>query len=282
MVAWLDELIKEQDRGARDSHANWDSALFQRLCQDLARPLCERLKATDPSLTAQSYLSLLQEAILCGYLKSWDSYGYRPKTVLQYFLTVLIPDGLAAKKPAGHPAIMAQLWNIGEAFYQEPPWLNQYVLSRMPELKNLNKVEDFLKGVLDPVLKPIKKSEWRGPFKVTQVNTRSVDDQFLPGEMILTGPSVLLIKDRERKAQLTLLLQKEGRSQLLGSSQQGAGYVEEFEPPKLQFRLGTLSIGSQSIDLPLLDVREESCVTESGFVVVSAVDSQLLWVVESP
>lgn len=281
MVAWLDELIKTRDNEARNCHANWDSALFQKLGQDLVKPLFARLKKPDP-LTAESYLNLVQEAMLCGYLKSWDRYGYRPKTVLQHCLMVLIPELLPALHAKRRGELLAQLWNISEAFYQEPPWLNQYALSRLGELKSLAKFEGFLKSVLEPVLKPIEKSTWRGPFKVTQVNTRSVDDEFLPGSMRLIGPSVLLVKDRERKAQLTLLLQKDGKSQVLGSSQASANYLEDFDRPKLQFSLGTLLIENQLVNLPQLSVKEESIMTESGFVVVSAVDSQLLWVVENP
>lgn len=281
MSDWLEELIKERDERRRSSHATWDGALFQKLCQTLVKALSMSLKNPDRR-AIQSYVSMLEEAQICAYLTSWEPYGHSPKTSLEYALTLLVPQALGAVKPKRRCPLLVKIWNIGEGLLREPPWLDQYVLSRLPQLEKLESFESFVTDLLEPVLKPIAKSDWRGPFQVTRVNTRGVDSEFLPGAMRLAGPSVLLVKDRERDAQLTLLLRKNGESQVLRAGAVSPIYVEDFERPKLQFRLGTLSIGSQLVELPHLAETEEEFVTESGFVVLSAADSQSLWVVESP
>ncbi len=103
-----------------------------------------------------------------------------------------------------------------EGLLGEPAWINQLVLARALELKQVTQLEQFLVDVLDPVLSPAPTAKFSGPFQQVVLDTRPLDEDFLPGEMTLAAPWVLCIHDRRRPVRLGVLLQKSGRSELIG------------------------------------------------------------------
>jgi hypothetical protein len=259
---------------AERDYVNWDRELFSRFCQYPIKYIAEDLDRK----AIEGYLTLIREAILCGYL---TGFGSRQRTFQEHCLVHLLSNELCQTAEKKRPALMVKVWNLCEGLSREPAWVNQYVMSRSSELEQLTKLSTFLANVLKPVLTPMEKSCWGGSFKLTQLNTRAIDDDFLPGPMMLTAPAVLAIQDRRRDTRLSVLLQRDGKSQLLGLSDNQPSYHEDFARPAIEVKANEVLIGDHRIALPHLQVVEQSFMTETGFFVSSAADSQQLWIVES-
>ena len=56
----------------------------------------------------------------------------------------------------------------------------------------------------------------RRRYRVTLLSLRQADDEFLPGEMQLAAPTVLVVSDRRRPVRLGIHLRREGQSIVLG------------------------------------------------------------------
>ena len=140
-----------------------------------------------------------------------------------------------------------------------------------------------LATVLEPVLVPPPPSQWTGPCALAVLDLRRIADRFLPGEMHLAGPAVVCVHDRRRPgAQLGVLLGRGGRSRVLGATPCLGATLHEGARPAVTLDDGRLAIGKLSVALGWLREPLEKLVTATGFVVASAVDSQRLWVVDTP
>ena len=110
----------------------------------------------------------------------------------------------------------------------------------------------------------------------------SVLEDFLPGEMHLAAPRVVCVADRrDPDHRLGLLLGHGGQSRWLGPVPAMAPYDEDGPKPAAKVSGGEARVGSHQVDLPLLGEAHRVASARAGFVVVSAVDSQRLWIVET-
>lgn len=142
---------------------------------------------------------------------------------------------------------------------------------------------EFLVEALGPALAPAEPAAWSGPFAVAVLDARPVLEDFLPGEMYLAAPRVVCVADRRDPAHhVGLLLGHGGGSRLLGPSPPLSPYVEEGPPPAATVSAGLARVGSHRVELPMLGEAHRVATALAGFVVVSAVDSQRLWIVETP
>ncbi len=153
--------------------------------------------------------------------------------------------------------------------------------ARALELKHLSGLEAFLIDVLDPVLSPAPSAKWSGPFQQTILDARLIDEEFLPGEMRLAAPWVLCIQDRRRPVRLGVLLQKNGKSEFIGPLPEMEPFHDATKLPHVEPQKNAIRIGEHIVKLPRLNVPLHVEIARAGFVIVSAVDSQRLWVVES-
>jgi hypothetical protein len=281
-------LIEEAGREGRRRYARWDADLYQTLCGGPVRKLWQRLQGrAQAAAVFAGYLELVREALGAGYILPPKEAG-EPGRVgwanfLAFCLVRLIPERLAAVADDQQLPLLAKVWNLGEGLLQEPAWVDRFVLAGAGELARLEDIETFLERMLEPALTPAPPAAWQGPFGLSVLDARPLYDEFLPGEMYLAAPTVLCVRDRRRPdLYLGVFLRPQGRSQFLGLTSSLDAYTDGGELPPVRWAERRALIGERAVDMPFLRRPHRHLLTRSGFLVASAVDSQRLWVVESP
>ena len=283
MRSGLEQTLADLRRDGPRRFARWNAELFDAVASGPARTLGESLRGQpDGGLVLSGYLQLVQQAIGVGALLQTAT-GARWTTFLERCLIERIPALLSRVQTSERLALLAKVWNLGEGLLREPSWLDRYVTACVGRLDNLADVEDFLVRTLDPVLTSPPPATWRGPFAVTVLDLRPLHDEFLPGEIGLAAPTVLRVEDRRRSgAQVGVLLRPGGNSELLGLTEGLGDYTESGERPTVEMHDGRTAIAGHAVELPFLRRCHRHTITRAGFVAACAVDSQRLWIVESP
>jgi hypothetical protein len=275
-AAW-DRLRRLGEEGPRQ-FSHWDGRLFGAYCRTVLPAAWERLPAGCVG-TFAALSEMVQQGIGEGYLKS-DPDG-ASLNLLEFCLREWLPGVLAGRPAREHLPLLARVWNLGEGLLREPGWVNRYVMSRIGELRDDRGPEEFLVEVLRPLLESAPASRWEGPYRVTLLSLRPADDEFLPGEMHLAAPTVLVVADRRRPVRLGVHLRRQGRSIVLGAFGPSSPFPEQPSAVGVAWERGHVSIGGELVELPSLHAPLRWAVAPAGFLVASAVDSQKLWIVES-
>jgi hypothetical protein len=278
----VERVAAEMAELGRRASSRFDAARFHELVASRALPLWQELRGQAHGLVVlRSYLRLVAEAVGMGCLV--PDAGGAMRDFLSELLANQVPARLARVAPERRAACLAVLWNLGEGLLQEPAWLNRFAIAFAGDAPDLLALPAHLTTVLDPVLAPRPPSRWAGPCTLTVLDPRPLADGFLPGEMHLAAPAVVCVHDRRRAgAQLGVLLDHGGRSRFLGATPCLGTTVHEGARPAVAFAPGTLTIGKHQVALGWLRAPLEKLVTATGFVLASAIDSQRLWVVDSP
>lgn len=281
----VDQFAAEVAAVARRNSSQFDAARFQALVATRVRELWPLIRgAPHAASVLRSYLRLLAEAVGMGCLIE-DARGQQ-RDFLSDLLVNQVPARLPGVAPERRTACLAQLWNLGEGLLQEPAWLNRFAMVFAHEASaagDLLALPAQLTAVLEPVLAPRPPSQWAGPCQLVVLDPRPVTDGFLPGEMHLAAPAVVCVHDRRRAgSQLGVLLEHGGKSRILGAAPCLGSTVHEGARPAVAFSPGSLAIGDHQVPLGWLREPLERLVTATGFVLASAVDSQRLWVVDTP
>ncbi len=284
----LEEL---QEQGPR-LYARWDKNLFENYCASKVRFMSYFVRAHKyEQEVLRAYATLLAEAVGHGYINRADieigrasPHRFTSQNFLGHCFLDLVPEKIKHIPPEQRLSTLARLWNLGEGLLGEPAWVNRYIVSRSRELQDLSAVEDFLIHALGPVLTPPTPASWSGPFSVLRLNTRKQSSDFLPGSMYLASPLVVCIRDRnDPNQQLALFLAHGQKSWFLGATTTLDSWRREASLPAVTLEQdGRLAVGSQRTSLPFVRHLQDVLVVEGGFVVLSAVDSQCLWILESP
>lgn len=275
------------DEGAR-RFAKWDAALYRDLCDGPAKRLWQRLAAKPKGAAVlDAYLTLAVEAIGLGHIDraGFDGLarGREAANLIALLWLGTIPDRALDGKPEVQIDRLVKAWNAGEGLLGASPWLNRYATASLHDLSSIDQLEAELVRVLEPALVAPAPSSFRGPFAVSTLDATQLDDRFLPGDMHLAAPAVLCVHDRKRAGVFAgVLLRPRGESSLLPLTPcLGAGPAEDGVPA-IALQKGRVRIGDSRVALPLLERAHRAVVARAGFCVVSAVDSQRLWIVESP
>jgi len=267
--------------GRRNS-SRFDAARFHELAATRGAQLWQQVGG-DPHGVAvlRSYLRLVAEAVGMGCLVE-DARGMQ-RDLLSDLLVSQVPARLGSIAPERRVPCLALLWNLGEGLLQEPAWLNRFAMAFAGDARDLLALPAHLASVLEPVLVPMASSQWAGPCALQVLDPRPLADSFLPGAMHLAAPAVVCVHDRRRaELQLGVLLEHGGRSRLLGATPCLGTTVHEGARPAVTFTPGNLAIGTHRVALGWLREPLEKLVTATGFVLASAVDSQRLWIVDTP
>lgn len=276
----------------RRLHARWDPELFHALAEGPARALWGALRAApDAPRALDAYLRLVAEGIGLGLLDTPQCLALlgraaplaTPPSLLARLLVLVAPAQLATVPPGERVAALARLWNLGEGLLAEPPWLHRYVAAALADHATLHDLDAALVRVLGPALAPAPPSSWRGPFALQVLDVAAAHEEFLPGAMHLAAPSVLCVHDRRVPAlHAGVLLRRGGASALMGLTPcLGEGPSDARVPPPPVSERG-VTIHGQVVPLPRLGRVHAAAMAPSGFYVAAAVDSQRLWIVESP
>ena len=288
--AW-EALVRELATQGPRRHADWDADLFETLVHDAAAALRAALPAEPRrDAVAGAWLKLAAEAVGLGQVDRASARyfltgrGKAPEsvTLMGRCLLQLAPAQLPAYPADQAVALLARTWNLCEGLAAQPLWLNRYVAAAAVEPPALEKLEEFLVTTLAPALAPVRESTFSGPFTLAMLDTRKVMDDFLPGNMHLAAPSVLCVHDRRAPdAKVGIFLAPEGKARFLGLMP-CLGQWSQGVPPTLEVRPGAVRVNKRVAALPLLTVPHQTLAAKSGYVVASAVDSQRLWVLDTP
>jgi hypothetical protein len=279
----LRSAVAEFSRDGARRFAGWDPAVFHNLLKEPVRALHEAL-GSEPSgeEVLSAYLQLLQEGVGTGLVRRAAAGPDGWTGFLERMLVERVPALLPAVTASRRVSMLVKLWNIGEGLSREPAWLDRYAAARCDGLDNLASVEGFLTRALDPVLAPAPAATWTGPFAVTVLDLRTVHDEFLPGEVKPAGPCVLGVADRRTQQWAGVLLRPGGKSELLGITGRIGEYADGRPLPPVAFGDGKATVAGREVPVPTLRRCHRFAAVAAGFVAAAAVDSQRLWILESP
>jgi hypothetical protein len=270
----LEQLSDEGPR--RFSH--WNAPLFAAYCRTVLPAAWERLDSGGERSFA-GLCTLVQQGIGEGYLKGDPE--AEPGNFLEFCIRDWLPEVLANLPEEEHLPLLARTWNLGEGLALEPEWVNGYVMSRISLLKGEPRLETILIEILRPLMEAAPPARWEAPYRVTLLSLRQADDEFLPGDMHLAAPTVLVVSDRRRPVRLGIHLRRQGQSVVLGTFGPSGTIVAEPDSMEVAWEGGRALIGGEAVSLPFLADPFRWAVARAGYLVASAVDSQKLWIVES-
>ena len=200
-----------------------------------------------------------------------------------YLLSRAVPNQLPKVAVNQQSAVLEKLWNLGEGMAREPRWLNQLAIAQTPYWSiSLENLEEHIKGVLAPVVSPLPNATWDGRFSLKVHNLRDHSDTFVPGRVYLAAPAVLCLNSRiDPQETLAVLLKRGGHSQVLGEVGNLPAYEESFACPEVKVTANEVRVGKISTPTPLVAAPQPPFCTASGFIAITAEDSQRLWLVEA-
>jgi len=276
-AAALDLLRRLGEEGARQFSA-WDAPLFAAYCRTILPAVWKSLSSGSEG-TFEGLATLVQQGIGEGYLKGDPEIA--PGNFLEFCIRDWLPEVFAGLPAEEHPRLLAHVWNLGEGLLREPEWVNGYVMSRIGELRGDKMPEAILVDILRPLLEPAPPARWEAPYRVTLLSLRPADDEFLPGEMQMAAPTVLVVTDRRRPVRLGVHLRREGQSIVLGTFGATGAFSDEPAGVDVAWEGGRAQIGVDNVSLPFLAGPFRWALVRAGYLVASAADSQKLWIIES-
>lgn len=271
------------DRAGERAHARWDGGAFRAVAEARGAAVAKALVGrADAAAALDAYLTLVREAVGQGWLsaRDLDAPGGSPR-FLARALVELVPARIMEVADGDAVRALARLWNAGERLIDEPAWLERYLAACCDGTRSLARFEEWLAAALAPVLEPARLSEWRGPFTESRLDARERARDFVPGEVHLAAPSVACVHDRQASGQhLALVLEAGGRSRVVAVAPCLGRATDGAAPHELAG--GTVRVGTSQVSLSGVVHAHSVLATRSGFLVASVVDSQRVWVVESP
>ncbi len=211
-----------------------------------------------------------------GGIRSADDESWSSFTELA--LLSWAPQGLPALGSAHQLQCLTTLFNLAEGLRAHAGWMDRFVLARAPRALNLEQVEAWLTHELTPLIEPDADVRWHGSWSARWVDCTPFAPDFLPGRMQLITPTVVSVADRRHPGRaLALHVGPGGDHTLLG---EGPTHPDPFDAqalPTVELAPGRVTVGDQQLALPAVQSPREAIAVPSGVVVVSAEDSQRLW-----
>lgn len=292
----LEALTTHHLREGERRFSRWDGPLFEAIVDGPGKRLAGGLDASEASLRVfEAWIGLVVEAIGLGYVRSGvvgegdAPRARRPENLVELLFVDLLPSNLPTVALDARMGLLAKAWNLGEGLFGEPPWLNLCVASAMaaPSAAGpgaLVDLEGKLLRILDAALAPRARSTWNGPFTVRTIDLREVESAFLPGRVHFGAPTLVCVHDRKRTdLSAGVLLGARGAPNLAFRSPCLADKAPE-DPglPTVTLGQGGLYVRDTKVPLPLWKRGHSVAASRAGLVVATALDSQRLWLVESP
>jgi hypothetical protein len=290
MTTDLETIVEHHEREGKRRFSRWNHDLFRAIVYGPGKRLAGSIDGSpDAAPIFLGWLKLVEEAVGLGYVRSGlvtaeDKLAFAPENLLELLLIELLPNKIGACAPQGRVALLAKAWNLGEGLLAEPPWLNLVVASAMANVQSLLDLEGRLLRILDTALAPRAKSAFAGPYAVRTLDLKDVDGAFLPGRMHFAEPALVCIHDRKRTDLVAGVLL--GAKQAPSLAFRSPCLAEKTTPdpalPTVSLTQAGLAIGDARVPLPLWTRGHSHAVSRAGLIVASALDSQRIWIAETP
>ena len=267
----LQTSISELSQRGSLTYARWSDETWRKVCAGPASALWSELAThTNKEPVLQAYLTLLHAAVGLQYVGLASDGNVDPLgSFLSRAFCEVLPRLLPKTDAATGLAAMTSLWNAGERLQTKAPWLDRYLAARINELPELARLGLFLLRSLEEGLEALPPASFTGAATWSALDCSVSDRRFLPGECHLATPSIVCVHDRKRPGVHTALLLRKDGAVSLGVTP-CLGQSETFAVPDERKWMPLLAA-----DLP------EPCavlVTEAGFLVVSTIYSQRVWI----
>lgn len=276
-MSGFDRTVAELSQLGSTTYAQWDAEAFARLTQT-ARGLWDNLGADgEPQVEAlKAYLRLGQEALARGLVISEAG---EPEGLLDRLWLRTIPAQAASVPVEQLPATLVDLWNLAQGLRGEGLWLDRAVGRCLDEATMLSVVEATIAAGLEQIFSPGAEPDWTS-LRLVTADLREVSSTFVPGRMHLLAPRVACIHDRRRDDECVGVRLDPDGCELLGSIDCGELHEDSGALPSLDWsHEGAVQIAGRLIRPPLLGQVHASLPVAAGFIVMSAIDSQWLWMV---
>ena len=270
----LQQAIAGLELSGPRAYSRWSAAAWRQSCAGPAAQLWQALTAhahKDKERVLVAYLTLLHAAVGLQYVSltaagELDTTGFLPRALCKVFPKLLAE----ADAPAGLAALAA-VWNAGERLQTRAPWLDRYLSARLHELPALNVLEDFLRLTLHEGLEALPQATFAAPALWQVLDLAALDRRFLPGECHLATPAIVCVHDRLRDGVHTaVLLRQNANAVSLGPTPCLGQSERHVPPPEVEW--------IKALEAPALPEPCAVLATAAGFVVVSTLYSQRLWI----
>ena len=273
----FESVVEEVARVGRSTYGNWSESTYRSLADGPALELWRGLGAASPESceAVRTYLKLGVDALSHGLLAPESA---EPVGVLSKLWWKIIPRTAGSVPLAELPQQIVTSWNLGEGIRDEGLWLDLVVAHALSSKVTLGQVDAALEAAVDGVFAERSVPSWSGA-KVSVVDCRPAVDDFLPGAMTVLAPAVLSVRDRRhRDVHVGIALQKE--PVVLGRIPRAEPFEETRKAKPFSFgEWGQLVVGEETVYLSCFGEVDGSIGLGSGFIVLSARNSQRLWVV---
>lgn len=290
MTTDFETLVEHHAREGERRFSRWNGDLFHAVVYGPGKRLAGSIDGSPDAATIfLGWMKLVEEAVGLGYVRpgiivSEDKLAFAPENLMELLLLDLLPGRLGAMAPNGRAALLAKAWNLAEGLLAEAPWLNLVVASAMKNVPSLLDIEGRLLRILETALAPRAKSSFQGPYSVKVMDLRDVDSAFLPGRMHFAEPALVCVHDRKRPDVVAgvLLGAKSAPSLAFRSPCLAEKTVAETNLPTVSLTLAGLCVGDARVPLPMWTRGHAVVASRAGLIVVAAIDSQRIWIAETP
>lgn len=281
----LEKLVSDLREVGPREFASWNAAAFEYYVKHALVRLSQHIKWRDKKVadneTLANFVRLVYQGCGAGWLLPQGQDSLAP-TYLAHCLLQLIPYRLAEIDRKQRGEVLRNIWNLGEGLAQQPQWLNQYAIARSPWSTDIAALEQHLETILAPVLTPLAPATWQGGYSLKVLDVHRSYPEFVPGEMYLAAPAVLCVKNRiNTENTIAVLLERAGSSDVLGTVPALPRYSELFARPQIAVSATEIRVNGQVAAQAMISAPAETLCISSGFIAVTAEDSQRLWLLEA-
>ena len=281
----IQKLIAEMQSDGPQKFSQWNAETFDSFIEGPLKDVIQRMEWKDKKTpdwnSTENFLRLIYEGVGLGILHHVE-HDAPASNFLSFYISHYVPYQLTQLDRADRTEFLQLVWNIGEGMAKEPQWLNQFVIAKTDWSVEGHNLADHITKILEPVLSPPAPATWEGTPQLHQLELKRWLPGFLPGRMYLCSPNVLCIEDRINPPEtLGVFLQKGKEPEILGSIGKLPEYVESFDQPSIRANPNSILVNQREVEAKWIQHPREPFCMQSGFVAVTADDSQKLWLVEA-
>lgn len=264
---------------ARARFASFDAERFARfvVCGNGMQETASSLPGDTIGLQP-SYLRLCAEAVGLNLLGTTTT-----PSLLDLLFTEVVPNQLiTAKSAEGALHLMARAWNIGENVGRAARWIDPYLAATFRTLAlDINELGEAIAQALEKVTTVETPPLWQ-TFSTSTLDLSTTRASFLPGTLHAVAPGLLCVHDRHvEDASIVVAVDHGGRSRVVGSAACLGDELDATGLPDVDAGDGVALVGKVMVQVPTLRRSFWSACVPRGFVAITAVDSQRLWLLES-
>jgi hypothetical protein len=281
------QLTAAGGRYGKEHFGRWDQSLFEAVVDGPIKHFWARCGGDLTSF--EGYLRLMVEGVGKGHVtqavdpKHAEYYArfIKWRSLLEFWLVLKVPEEVPALPVGQRLPVLANTWNLGENILQQPSWIDRYLLHKaIASSPPLAAVEKQLDVWMEPLLRPLTPALWKPPFDVRVLDGRMLHDDFLPGEMELSAPSVVCVRDRRAENVFGGIFLDDEPCTLLPHHRHLGSYQGDPAAVQVEFGVSEVRIAGHTVPLPHLLQVHSHLICGQGMILASAIDSQRLWLIQ--